>query len=277
MIKILFFAALLTVEICAMPTFKKAMHQNSNLNNSLMLKIFEGVYEENNYAVTTLSSEPLIPKIIHQIWVGCPLPERYKKCIESVKKHHPDWEYKLWTEKDVKAFKFSTQKIYNKASSNQQKSDILRYEILSKFGGVYIDIDYECLKPLTPLVHAHEFFAGLEGPTYVNNAIIGSRPRHPICEALIKRISNRSIEDNNKLGWYGTGPCLITQVCFHYLVRKKNAIIYPQKFFYPLTPEHVVEKKINVEKTPFVTKLCIPETFGIHYCQGSFVSNEYQN
>ena len=28
-----------------------------------------------------------------------------------------------------------------------EKSDIFRYEILYRFGGVYVDTDFECIKP----------------------------------------------------------------------------------------------------------------------------------
>ena len=54
-------------------------------------------------------------------------------------KKYPDWEYKLWTEKEINEFKknkkYDNEKFYN------GKSDIARYEILSKFGGLFIDAD----------------------------------------------------------------------------------------------------------------------------------------
>ena len=43
-----------------------------------------------------------IPKIIHYCWFGNnPLPDDYKKNIESWKKYMPDYEIKLWSEKNV--------------------------------------------------------------------------------------------------------------------------------------------------------------------------------
>lgn len=40
----------------------------------------------------------IIPKIIHQIWIGHDqLPHNKKVLMDSVKNLHPDYEYKLWT------------------------------------------------------------------------------------------------------------------------------------------------------------------------------------
>ena len=37
----------------------------------------------------------MIPKIIHQIWLGpLPPPQRW---LDSWRDHHPDWDYHLWT------------------------------------------------------------------------------------------------------------------------------------------------------------------------------------
>jgi mannosyltransferase OCH1-like enzyme len=47
---------------------------------------------------------------------------------------------------DVKLMILKNQKAYSLAKNWGMKSDILRYEILQKFGGVYIDTDYECLQ-----------------------------------------------------------------------------------------------------------------------------------
>lgn len=38
-----------------------------------------------------------IPKIIHYCWFGGkPLPDEYKKYIDSWKKYCPDWEIREW-------------------------------------------------------------------------------------------------------------------------------------------------------------------------------------
>ena len=39
-----------------------------------------------------------LPKIIHQMWIGPPLPLHIYQMMQSWKEHHPTWEVKLWTE-----------------------------------------------------------------------------------------------------------------------------------------------------------------------------------
>lgn len=43
------------------------------------------------------------------------------------------------------------QKAFDAAKNYGEKSDILRYEILFVYGGVYADVDVECLQPFDAL------------------------------------------------------------------------------------------------------------------------------
>ena len=84
-----------------------------------------------------------IPKIIHQIWLGPKKPPQW--CIDSWKINYinsnPDWEYKLWTEKEINDFKLKNENIYDKEPTYRGKSDIARYEILFREGGIFLDAD----------------------------------------------------------------------------------------------------------------------------------------
>ena len=62
-----------------------------------------------------IDSSPRIPKIIHQIWLGSPFPEKYKVLQQSWKKYHPDWTYILWTEKEIKDFGLTNRERFDKA------------------------------------------------------------------------------------------------------------------------------------------------------------------
>jgi mannosyltransferase OCH1-like enzyme len=76
------------------------------------------LYEKNNLLNIKINNNIKIPKIIHQIWVGPkPLPEFYKKLANSWIKKHPDWKYRLWTDKEVAQINLTNQKIYDKAKS----------------------------------------------------------------------------------------------------------------------------------------------------------------
>ncbi|QKF94412.1 putative mannosyltransferase OCH1 [Fadolivirus algeromassiliense] len=55
-----------------------------------------------------------IPKIIHQIWIGPNKPpimwiNTWK--VDYINKY-PDWQYKLWTEKEINELKLINKSIY---------------------------------------------------------------------------------------------------------------------------------------------------------------------
>ena len=56
-----------------------------------------------NYMIPNSKDYGTLPKIIHQIWLGGQLPEKYRAWSESWKKFNPDWQYILWTDEDVNA------------------------------------------------------------------------------------------------------------------------------------------------------------------------------
>jgi hypothetical protein len=38
--------------------------------------------------------------MLHQMWVGSPIPDRYREWGEQLQAMHPDWEYRLWGDDD---------------------------------------------------------------------------------------------------------------------------------------------------------------------------------
>jgi len=140
----------------------------------------------------------IIPKIIHQTWKSTDLPVNYTGYQSSVKTLHPDWEYRLWTDKDnrdliERQFPWFLD-TYDSYSHEIERVDAVRYFILYTFGGVYMDLDMECLKPIDELLENQEkpHFSQLALPTLANsvigNALMASPPRHPFFGYLIKRL-----------------------------------------------------------------------------------------
>ena len=129
----------------------------------------------------------MIPKTIHQTWKTNSIPERWKEFHWSWKKHFPKPEYThiLWTdEMNRKLIKEKFPyflKTYDSYPKNIQRADAIRPFILYEYGGIYADLDYECL---------HNFYNDLN-PTKVNivespyknerlqNSLMASSPRHP--------------------------------------------------------------------------------------------------
>ncbi len=73
-------------------------------------------------------------------------------------------------------------------------SDILRYEILDKLGGLYFDTDYDLLADPSKLHTQVDFYTGIEpfGKFKAGNAIIGAKPNHPIIKGMLQHIKEWS-------------------------------------------------------------------------------------
>ena len=95
----------------------------------------------------------MIPKIIHQTWKNSSLPDNIRSYTNRVKRLHPQWDYVLWTdeenEKLVRTHYPAYLHTYKTFPKNIIRADIIRYLILHRHGGLYLDLDYEMLKPLT--------------------------------------------------------------------------------------------------------------------------------
>ena len=133
-----------------------------------------------------------LPNIIHQSWMTHDLPERFQAWAESWKRCFPNWTYKLWTDHDNREFiryhyPWFLEK-YDGFPVGVQRADSVRYLYLFHYGGVYADLDAECLKDFSGLLHRNHsiWFGDMEnGRTgaaidgYIENSFMISRPRHP--------------------------------------------------------------------------------------------------
>lgn len=214
------------------------------------------------------TEHPRIPKIIHQIWLGSPLPDYYKQLQQSWRQHHPDWQYILWTELEIEAFGLTNKAAYDAAKNLGQKSDIARYEILYRIGGLYVDTDFVCIKPFDMLHHCCDFFAGIAYGRVVSvyNGLIGAAPGHPILYNCIDRIAQTVLDDTSMLGiLQSTGPLLFTQCIFDVTGdTSSRCVLFPVSYFYPL-PE---DQRGNENIATWIK----PESFAIHYWHMAWMS-----
>ena len=196
--------------------------------------LFKTLYE-NNY-LQSEDTEAQIPKTIHQIWLGGQLPEKYKRYTESWLKINSSWDYKLWGDADVESLHMKNKKVFDATSNLGMKSDIMRYEILNKFGGVYVDTDFECLKPLDDLSYLN-FYTGIsydiKAELYIG--LLASTPGHPIMKACVEGIKTPYVGNKPFTIFDLTGPYYFTR-CFIQNVSKetKGVVAFPPAYFYPL-------------------------------------------
>ena len=133
----------------------------------------------------------MIPKIIHYCWFGkCPKSENVKECIESWKRHCPDYEIIEWNESNFQydIYPYSREAYHTKKYSFV--SDLCRLYALYTKGGIYLDVDVRLQKPLDPFLH-HSSFIGKESPFMVSTAVIGAEKNSQWVYDFMETYSNR--------------------------------------------------------------------------------------
>lgn len=231
--------------------------------------------------------ETRIPKIIHQIWVGPdPFPEKFKAWQKSWEAL--GWEYHLWTDAEVKDFPLLNRKLYEQEKNYGAKADILRIEILNQIGGLYVDVDFECIRPeqFNILHESYDFYCGITPldckSLMLNNALIGSIPGHPILQGILQNVPKVYEEIRNTNMYWGDailqkGPGLITRMFIEFGDTGYKDIAFPSAFFYPLGVFQMKNKngrKIVSEKNFFETikkETIKPSTLAIHWWEGSWI------
>jgi mannosyltransferase OCH1-like enzyme len=144
-----------------------------------------------------MRTQKKIPTLIHQTWKDADVPAQWKKWADSWRRHHPGWGYRLWTDSDNRAFLQEHYPwflpIYDGYAEPIMRADAIRYFLLDHFGGLYVDLDFECLSPVEEILDGHELVLGCEPQAHtglllarqrgfsriVGNAFIASRPGHP--------------------------------------------------------------------------------------------------
>ena len=210
-----------------------------------LYNFFKNIYETN--CSLEQSAEIRIPKIIHQIWLGSPVPESFKALQQSWVECHMGrgWSYKLWTDEDVAELNLYNQEFYDATDNYGVKADILRLEVLYMYGGVYADMDCECLRALDDLHYTYDFYVGIQpldsAFVQLGNALIASRAGHPILHHCITTIKD---------DWHlqgapkKTGPIHFTK-SFCTMVNKNGNrdIAFPAFYFNPLGCQETTENR----------------------------------
>ncbi|HAB63244.1 MAG TPA: glycosyl transferase [Pseudomonas sp.] len=142
----------------------------------------------------------MIPKIIHYVWIGdAPKNELLLRCIESWKKHLPDYEIKEWGNSQIDGIDIP----YVRQALEHRKwafaSDYMRLFALHRYGGFYFDSDLEVTADIEPF-REHDFVAGFEeyqGNRYPMSAFIGAVPNNAIIGDLLAEYASLSLVDRN--------------------------------------------------------------------------------
>lgn len=164
------------------------------------------------------------------------MPDEFAGYRQTWIHHHPDWEHRLWTE-DALPEGLRRPEVYERLRMPAERSDILRLEVLWLHGGVYVDTDFECHRPLDPVIEGLDFFtAPLKPDGWVNNAFIGAAAKHPIVDRALSELRPREFYGYDK---HATGPRFLDTLLRDY----PEATRLPAELFYQTSPaqlEHAV-------------------------------------
>lgn len=175
----------------------------------------------------------MIPKRIHRIWLGGDEPEWTQPFADSWRLG--EWEVVTHTEPP---FELANQAIYDQAEEiapdhvGQLRSDILRYELLYRLGGVYVDCDFQLLKPLDGLLAGIDCFSAWEEQgRWIANGLIGAAPGHPFIAALIAGIPASVQARPGQRPARVTGPQYLTRTWRR--EGRSTLSIFEQRLLYP--------------------------------------------
>jgi hypothetical protein len=166
------------------------------------LSHFQNIYSSYETSSQPLDASLAIPKVIHFIWIGPKdFPRESIVNVQSWIDRHPGWTVKFWTDRKRNLPSENVlecvvtdwmmpdlAQCFEKSDNYAEKADLLRYDILLREGGVYVDHDVKCMKSFDNLCANYEFFCGLELPSdtpitssiHVTNNLIGARAAHPV-------------------------------------------------------------------------------------------------
>lgn len=104
----------------------------------------------------------MIPKIIHYCWFGKGLmPKSQKDCIKGWKKLMPDYTFMRWDESTFDLEAHPLAKYACEVKKYALASDVCRYNVLTEYGGIYLDTDVEVFKRFDDYLQ-YNFFSGIE-------------------------------------------------------------------------------------------------------------------
>jgi mannosyltransferase OCH1-like enzyme len=212
----------------------------------------------------------MIPQLIHQT---ARTRDISKKCIPYVDKLralHPDWEYHLWTDEENLVFvrkEFPEfVEVFTRLPRNIMRADVIRYLLLYRLGGLYLDTDYEMIKPFDlidrdiVLCWEPDGRTG-KGNSKMANASFASSPGHPFFKMIIDDLKANPPLSPDVDVEAATGPGLVTRVYHDAVAAGMNPYAAPSLKFSPPSPRNAREYRAILNNGV---------SYGIHHCHGTW-------
>ena len=188
----------------------------------------------------------MIPHLIHQTWKDKDIPKKWLAFQQKVISLNPGWKYQLWTDEDndvfVREHYPDFYEIFNGFSRNIMRADVIRYLIMYRLGGVYLDLDYEMLQPFDFENHSlvlpkNRSISYGDPEDELGNCIFASEPGHPFWKDVIADLKNNPpiVTDYSQIV-EATGPRLLTRI--HRSQQYENICLPERMVYHPPSPNN---------------------------------------
>ena len=245
----------------------KQVAPNGEFLDGTAWQILKNAYPERyaSYEIVPQKEEmqcrQMIPRILHFVYVspGVPnqrneIPSSIRATIAEWKELHKDWEIQVWDNLSLHKEFPDLIPTLQQIKTMSWVANLVRYHVLERFGGIYLDTDIVGLRSLEPL-RAKPAFTVCQDPfqkisdystsdlvighadcALACNAVIGAIPHHPALEETVKNsmanthdtLQNRP---NDPYSLYISGPYQWTKDFKKY----SDVAILRSFTFYPCT------------------------------------------
>ena len=255
---------------------------NTGMEPSDKWKVLEKAYDN---AMSNSSQVPRIPKIIHQIWLGSPFPDKYKILTDQWKTLNPGWDFILWDEKKIEEFGLVNKWMYENMRNPSAKSDVVRYEVAYSYGGIYVDTDFYACRNFEKLLYL-DFFCGMVGSydgspvspdTCITPSIFGCSQGNKLVEKIILKIGEQTTVPKSVAEiMMITGPNMFSKIVANELKKHPMSVVLPPSYLHSF-PGQIREsiRNLNFENIQqAIVPYKYPETYAMHLCYCSWQKQE---
>lgn len=204
-----------------------ARYNEARLDRDAMLALLGGAARQ-----TPPLPEPrgrLIPSLIHRT-----VPAETSGQVEAWWKtfsdlHDAEWVLRTWRDPLDPDDWPETSDLWDRCATGAQKAGLIRLEAIWTHGGIYVDSDVECYRPLSPLRNLGCFVAGWEDSKTIPDAVFAAPPHHPVTAELLDA-ARRSVEVGQ--GAWESGPGVFTKI-LPVAAERGDALLLPPGVMYP--------------------------------------------
>lgn len=134
----------------------------------------------------------MIPKILHYCWFGGgKKPDYFYDAYESWKKYLPDYEIIEWNETNYEISKYLYTDFMYKHGEFSFVSDVVRFDVLNTYEGIYLDINVILRDNLDALLNNKAFCCiDSQNPEHFASAIIGNESNSTFVNHCLKIFEN---------------------------------------------------------------------------------------